>query len=102
MTYALVRRSPATPAMDLDGFARVTGMHPDVALRLAALGLIEVRRDAAGRPWFPLSQVAVAGRIQRLRSGLSLNYNAVGLVMDLLERIAELEAALRVERRGEG
>ena len=30
-------------------------------------------------------------RIQRLRSGLGLNYAALGLVLDLLDRIAELE-----------
>ena len=31
-------------------------------------------------------------RIQRLRAGLGLNYAALGLVLDLLDRIAELEA----------
>jgi hypothetical protein len=33
--------------------------------------------------------------IQRLRSGLSLNYAAIGIVLDLLDRIAELEATVR-------
>jgi hypothetical protein len=39
--------------------------------------------------------LATAARIQRLRAGFSLNYAAVGLVMDLLDRIEELETALR-------
>ncbi|NUR88014.1 MAG: MerR family transcriptional regulator [Nonomuraea sp.] len=95
MTYALVRRSPAEPLLELDDFARVTGLHPELARRLVTLGLLRARADAAGRVWFPASQVAVAGRIQRLRAGLALNYAAVGLVMDLLDRIAELEAARR-------
>ena len=35
-------------------------------------------------------------RIRRLRAGLAINYTAVGLVIDLLDRIAELEAALQM------
>jgi chaperone modulatory protein CbpM len=43
--------------------------------------------------------IARAARIMRLRTGLGLNYTALGLVLDLLERIDDLEAALRAERR---
>jgi chaperone modulatory protein CbpM len=42
------------------------------------------------------------GRVQRLRAGFALNYAAIGLVTDLLDRIAELEAALRSARRRGG
>jgi hypothetical protein len=44
--------------------------------------------------------VAEVARVQRLRAGFALNYAAVGLVADLLDRIAALEAALRRARRG--
>jgi chaperone modulatory protein CbpM len=44
---------------------------------------------------FPLSAPARLARMQRLRCGLDLNYAAVGVVMDLLDRINRLEAALR-------
>ncbi|SDG99524.1 MerR HTH family regulatory protein [Sinosporangium album] len=100
MTNVLVRRSPVDPSLNLDGFAHVTGLHPDLARRLVALGLLDAARDARGELWFPLSQIAVAGRLQRLRAGFSLNYAALGLVMDLLDHIAELEAALREQRTG--
>jgi hypothetical protein len=43
--------------------------------------------------------VAILARIQRLRSGLSLNYAAIGLVLDLLDRIDVLEAQVRSQRR---
>jgi DNA-binding transcriptional MerR regulator len=72
-----------------------TGLHPDVVRRFAALGLIECAVDDGGRLWFPPGTVARIARIQRLRGGLSLNYNAVGLVLDLLDRIRVLEAQLR-------
>ena len=93
--YAIVR----VPRLSLEEFAAVTGLHPDLIRRLVALGLIDARRDSAGELWFSRSQLAAVARVQRLRAGLALNYAAVGLVTDLLDRIAVLEAALRGARR---
>jgi chaperone modulatory protein CbpM len=90
-TYALVR----PVRLDLEAFARATAAHPDLIRRLVALGLIDAYRDAAGALWFSPAQLAVVARIQRLRAGFALNYAAVGLVIDLLDRIEALEAALR-------
>jgi DNA-binding transcriptional MerR regulator len=82
-------------ALDLESFARAAGLHPDMVRRFVALGLLEPTRDAAGQYWFAPAQLVAVARIQRLRAGLSLNYAALGLVIDLLDRIAELEAAAR-------
>jgi len=82
-------------------FARRCGLHPDVIRRFAALGLIPVVRDADGALWFSPAQVAAVGRLQRLRAALPLNYAALGLVCDLLDRITELETALRIRGRAE-
>jgi len=95
MTYALVRPN----LLDLRTFAAAAGLHPDLVRRLVALGMLEASFDACGDWWFAPGQLAVAARIQRLRAGLSLNYAAVGLVLDLLDRITELEAALRRAQR---
>jgi len=81
--------------MSLDEFARGAGIHPDLARRFVALGLVEASRDAAGNLWFRPAQLATVARVRRLRAGLSLNYAAIGLVIDLLDRIDLLEAALR-------
>ncbi len=87
--------------LSLDEFAVVTGLHPDLIRRLVALGLIEAHRDTAGTLWFSRGQIAAVARVQRLRAGFALNYAAIGLVTDLLDRIAVLEAALRgAQRRG--
>jgi chaperone modulatory protein CbpM len=83
------------PRLDVEAFARATGMHPDLVTRLVALGLFDVERNSRGQPVFRADQIAAAARLQRLREGLSLNYAALGLVVDLLDRIAALEAALR-------
>jgi DNA-binding transcriptional MerR regulator len=93
--YVLVR--PAR--LDLETVAARTGLHPDLLRRFAALGLVETTPDANGRPCFPLSTVAKVARIQRLRTALSLNYAAIGLVLDLLDRIDVLEGQVRSRRR---
>src|SRR4051812_14707724 len=97
-SYALV----APARFNLESFARVTGLHPDVVRRLVALGLIEAISAPGGEVWFAPEQVASVARIRRLRAGLSLNYAAIGLVTDLLDRITELEAALRAQPRRTG
>ena len=87
--------------LSLDEFAAAAGLHPDLVRRLVALGLVDAASDATGRLWFPRGQLAAVARVQRLRVGLGLNYAAIGLVTDLLDRIAVLEAALRAaQRRG--
>jgi chaperone modulatory protein CbpM len=94
VTYALVR--PAR--LSLNGFAMATGTHPDLVRRLVTLGILDATRDQAGNLWFSPAQVGAMARIQRLRAGLALNYAAIGLVTDLLDRIAALESALRRAR----
>jgi chaperone modulatory protein CbpM len=91
MTYALMRR----PYLSTDAFAAAAGLHPDLVSRLAALGLLEPRVDASGRRWFADTQLVRLARIRRLHAGLPLNYAAVGIVLDLLTRIDDLEAQLR-------
>jgi len=83
------------PLLDLESFARTCQLHPDMVRRLVALGLLEAATGAAGELLLAPSQLAAAARLQRLRAGLGLNYAALGLVVDLLDRVALLEAALR-------
>ena len=97
MTYAIVR----TTELDLDHFAAATGLHPELVRRFVALGILDATLDPAGGLWFAPSQVAAAARIQRLRAGFALNYAAIGLVTDLLDRIAALQTTLR-RARGPG
>jgi hypothetical protein len=91
VNYAIVRSA----RLNLEEFALLSGLHPDLIRRLVALGLIDADRDTAGELWFSRGEFAAVARVQRLRAGFALNYAAIGLVTDLLDRIAVLEAALR-------
>jgi chaperone modulatory protein CbpM len=91
VTYAIVCKTE----LDLNHFAAATGMHPELVRRFVSLGILDATSDRAGVLWFAPGQVAAAARIQRLRSGFALNYAAIGLVCDLLDRITELQTALR-------
>jgi chaperone modulatory protein CbpM len=88
MTAVLVR----TRGLSLDALARQTGLHPDLLRRFVSLGVVEVERTPDGEPRFQQRDVARVSRAERLHAGLGLNYAALGLVLDLLDRIAVLEA----------
>ena len=105
VSYGMVRVPGrlAQRRLSLEDLARASGAHPELISKLVILGVIETEGDRGGPGgglWFSSAQVAEMARIQRLRAGFALNYAALGLVTDLLDRIAELEAALRGARRG--
>jgi hypothetical protein len=77
-------------------FARNCGLHPELVRRFVALGLVPAVRDQDGALWFPPRAIAEVARLQRLRAALPLNWAALGLVVDLLDRITELETLLRI------
>jgi chaperone modulatory protein CbpM len=98
VSYAMVRAT----RLDLDTFAAAAGLHPELIRRFVALGVLDANRDPAGRLWFAPGQLAAIARMQRLRAGFALNYAAIGLVTDLLDRIAALETALSRARQPGG
>lgn len=96
--HHLVRRAPgaATPQrLSREEFCRRSGLHPELVRRFVALGLIPATRGPGGELRFSPRQLADVARIERLRRGLGLNYAAIGLVCDLLDRIQDLERELR-------
>jgi hypothetical protein len=97
MAYRLAR-STRTARLSLDAFAADAGIHPELLRRLITLGLVEPYVDGAGQFWFSPTQLSALARARRLHDGLGLNYAALGVVLDLLARIDELEAAVRSGR----
>ncbi|MFD0262435.1 chaperone modulator CbpM [Kitasatospora indigofera] len=100
--YPLVRVyriSPSPYQLPIAGVASRSGLPPELVSRFVALGLVDAERDARGRLWFRPSAPSAIARVQRLRTGLGLNYAAIGVVLDLLDRIERLEIALRRSER---
>jgi hypothetical protein len=95
------RRDSARAPLSEEMFARRCCVHPDLVRRFVALGLVRAEHGRDGSLSFSPSEVAAVARLQRLRTTLPLNYAALGLVVELLDRITELETALGVRGRTE-
>jgi chaperone modulatory protein CbpM len=95
-TLALVRRSGTSgPCVDLDTLAREAGIHPDLARRFVALGLVEPASGTAAAPLFAREAAAQLARAARLRRDLGVGYAGAILACELLARIEVLERRLR-------
>ena len=91
MTAALVRR--ASQPIEVRVLAREAGVHPDLAARFLAVGLLPAMP--------PVDAAARLAKAARLRRDLGLNYAGAVLACELLARIDELEQRLsRYEPRG--
>ncbi|NTV49526.1 MAG: hypothetical protein HGB32_01695 [Geobacteraceae bacterium] len=78
------------PGISLQELSRLCECQISVARRLFDIGLIEPL-TASSNPIFDRSAVIRARKAMRIKRDLSLNLDAVALVMELLDRIEELE-----------
>ncbi len=81
--------------LDTAELAQAAGLHPDLVRRLYCLGALDSAAEWRGQPLFAPSAVLRLRRMARIRQDLGLSWPSLGLVMDLLERIGDLEARLR-------
>lgn len=80
----------AVPGISLQELSRLCDCQMAVTRRLLDIGLLEPL--TAGRfPMFDRSAVIRTRKALRLKHDLRLNFDAVALVMELLDRIEELE-----------
>ena len=92
----LVQRSGTSgPCVDLQTVAREADVHPDLAQRFVALGLIEPVSGTAAAPLFSRDAAATLARATRLRRDLGVGYTGAILACELLARIDMLERRLR-------
>ena len=89
----IIAQRDRTVLLSLEEVATRSRLHPDLLQRFVTLGLIDPVEGATD-----LFRPEVIFRLQqilRLRRDLGINYNAAGLVLELLDRIERLEAELR-------
>jgi hypothetical protein len=88
----LMTRGPGL--VGLESLAREAGIHPELARRLFALGLVDRRGGTRAAPLFRPQDARALARAMRLRRDLGLNYAGAVLACELLARIEQLEHRL--------
>jgi DNA-binding transcriptional MerR regulator len=93
--FPLMLRRPASGSLygsllTLSEVARLADIHPDLIKKLIALGLLDPEQTTP-EPLFDKVSVLRVRRMMRLRNDLEVNWTGVGVIMDLLEKIEELE-----------
>jgi DNA-binding transcriptional MerR regulator len=80
---------------DLDTLARLADLHPALVSQYVKWGLLDPVGDAGEEGWwFDDRSLHLLRKIQRLRQELGVNLNGVGVVLELLQQIEELQREL--------
>lgn len=74
--------------------AQLCDCHPDLIEKLWRFGVIDEISPEGASPRFAASAVSRIRKAQRLRHDLGVGYDAMGLILDLLDRIESLEEEL--------
>lgn len=70
-------------------------LHPDLVYRLAELGVVEIRQDL-----IPARQVVRLQKMLRLRGSMGVNLPGAAIILELLERIENLQDEIdRLKKR---
>jgi DNA-binding transcriptional MerR regulator len=80
--------------------ARLAEVHPALVERLMALGLVDPAVTTP-EPLFDAATVLRLRRILRLRHDLGVNWVGIGVILDLLTKIEELEQEIARLRRSQ-
>jgi len=86
--------------LSLRELSRLCDCHPSVVLRLYRLGMLDPISGSA-EPLFSRAAVIRVRKALRLKRDLKLNFDAVAIVMELLDRIDELETLVQRHRSTE-
>lgn len=100
VTYSImIRQNEATETslLRLRHIARQCDVHPETVNRFVRLGLIDPAEGAGqdGEWLFTRETIGMIRKILRLRNELGINFAGIGVVLDLLSRLEELETRLR-------
>jgi len=97
--YELIICEDKTPEslLAIEEISLFVDIHPEYLKRFIILGLIDPLIDRP-EPLFSPDVIPRIKKIERLRNDLGINLSGIGLILDLLERIAQLEKELHFYR----
>jgi DNA-binding transcriptional MerR regulator len=89
------------PYLTSEEVAGRCGIHPDLVDRFMRLGLIDCAGTSPGGDvLFHVDVVPLIRRILRLRNQLGVNYAGIGVILELMSRVEELEnQIMKLEKR---
>ncbi len=88
--YKYEKRPESENLVTAGELARLARLHPEMVDKLVDWGLIDPMKWEP-RLLFPETTVPRIWRIMRLRRDLGINWSGIGVVLDLLDKIEELE-----------
>ena len=88
--YRYESRSGSENLVTAGELARLARLHPEMVDKMVEWGLIDPVKWEP-KLLFPETAVPRIWRIMRLRRDLGINWSGIGVVLDLLDKIEELE-----------
>lgn len=88
--------------LTLQMLAEATGARVTLITRLVRLGLLETVGDATDEPLVPQRAIVRLRRMQRLRRDLGVNFSGASIILDLVQRMNEMNRELAEMRRRVG
>lgn len=88
--------------LNLRELADAAGVHPELIERFIEYGLLEPVASEAPDPLFGISAIERLRRIVRLRRDLGVNLPGVAVILEMRERMEQLQKELERLRRRSG
>lgn len=88
--------------LTLQMLAEATGARVTLITRLVRLGLLETVGEATDEPLVPQRAIVRLRRMQRLRRDLGVNFSGASIILDLVQRVNEMNRELAELRRRVG
>jgi len=81
--------------LTVEDLARATDLHPDQVEKLVGFGLVEPVAGVGSNPMFAVDAVERLRRIVRLRRDLGVNLAGVAAILEMRERMENLQRELQ-------
>ena len=99
--YPLVPSRIPCDTLTLEQFSELAGVHPVLVERFVEFGLLEPAERTGADARFDAACLKRLLAISRLRRDLGVNLQGIGVILDLVERVAALQGELeRLRPRG--
>lgn len=85
--------------LTLEELAGTAGLHPELVEKLIDFGLVEPATAAGSQRLFHFSSIERLRRVTRLRRDLGVNLAGVAVILDMRDRMEDLQAELARLRR---